>query len=189
MNRTLVAGASLALLALPAGATAKPSDTDRTNAAQECRAERGSSAATREAFSLKYGTNKNRKNAFGKCVSRASVDEEQENEAAKTNASKECKAERSADALAFAMKYGTNKNGKNAFGKCVSGKAKEKKAKADEEDAEKAEKRKNAAKLCAAERTQTGREAFAIKYGTNKKKSNAFGKCVSRTAKAQNDAA
>ena len=104
MNRTLVAGASLALLALPAGATAKPSDTDRTNAAQECRAERGSSAATREAFSLKYGTKRNRKNAFGKCVSRASVDEEQENEAAKTNASKQCKAERAADALAFAMK-------------------------------------------------------------------------------------
>lgn len=188
MNRTLVAGASLALLALPAGATAKPSDTDRTNAAQECGAERGTSAATQEAFRVKYGTNKNKKNAFGKCVSRASKDEEQENESAKTNASKECKTERDADAAAFAAKYATNKNKKNAFGKCVSAKAGEKKAKADDEDAEEAEKRKNAAKLCAAERAQSGSEAFAMKYATNKKKSNAFGKCVSRTAKAQNEA-
>ena len=126
MNRTLVAGASLALLALPAGATAKPSDSDRTNAAQECRDERGSSAATREAFSMKYGTNKNGKNAFGKCVSRASVDEEQENESAKTNASKACKAERAADPKAFVAKYATNAKRTNAFGKCVSAKAKAK---------------------------------------------------------------
>jgi len=187
MNRTLIAGASLALLAFPAVATAKPSNTDRTNAAQECRAERGGTSATREAFAVKYGTNKNRRNAFGKCVSRTAVDEERENEAAKSNAAKDCKSERDANALAFASKYGTNKNGKNAFGKCVSAKAKEKKVKADEEDAKKAEKRKNAAKLCAAERTQSGREAFAVKYATNKKKSNAFGKCVSQTAKAQND--
>lgn len=186
-NRTLVAGASLALLALPAGATAKPSETDRMNAAQECRAERGSTAATREAFAVKFGTNENRKNAFGKCVSRTSVEEEQENESAKTNAAKECKTERAADPVAFSAKYGTNKNAKNAFGKCVSGKAKAKKAKADKEDAEDSEKRRNAAKQCAAERTKSGSAAFTMKYATNKNKSNAFGKCVSQTAKAQND--
>ncbi len=39
----------------------------RGNAAQECRAER---AAGEAAFEEKYGTNRNDRNAFGKCVSR-----------------------------------------------------------------------------------------------------------------------
>jgi hypothetical protein len=38
----------------------------KTNAAQECDAER---SADRKAFVEKYGTNHNKKNAFGKCVS------------------------------------------------------------------------------------------------------------------------
>ena len=41
----------------------------RTNAAKECDAERGETQATRKAFEDKYGTNGNKKNAFGKCVS------------------------------------------------------------------------------------------------------------------------
>ena len=72
MNRSIATGAAVAaaaLLAMPAGAVAKPSQGDRVNAAQECRAERGDSDATREAFKDKYGTNKNNRNAFGKCVS------------------------------------------------------------------------------------------------------------------------
>jgi hypothetical protein len=43
----------------------------------------------------------------------------------------------------------------------------------------------SAAKACKAERA-TDPAAFKAKYGTNKRKSNAFGKCVSATAKAQN---
>ena len=183
IKRALLTGAALALLA-PAGANAQPTDTDRKNAAAECRAERGNTAATREAFRVKYGTNKNGKNAFGKCVSRRSADEEAERQSAATNAAKQCKDERSADPQAFAQKYGTNKNGKNAFGKCVSSKAKEKKEQADAQDAEVAEERQSAAKRCAAERKASGREAFAEKYGTNANKSNAFGRCVSQKAKA-----
>ena len=128
MKRLLIAGAALALLA-PATAAAKPTKTDKTNAAKECKTERGSTAATREAFRVKYGT---------------------------------------------------NKNGKNAFGKCVSKTAKANKQKSDEADAAKIKARKSAAKDCAAERTSLGREAFAVKYGTNKNKRNAFGKCVSK---------
>ena len=41
------------------------------------------------------------------------------------NAAKECDSERTADATAFAEKYGTNENNRNAFGKCVSSKASE----------------------------------------------------------------
>ena len=42
---------------------------ERTNAAEECDAERGETQETRKAFEEKYGTNGNKKNAFGKCVS------------------------------------------------------------------------------------------------------------------------
>ncbi len=183
MKQALIACAAGALLVTP-GATAKPNKTDRTNAAQECRAERGSTDATREAFRAKYGTNKNGRNAFGKCVSSTSKEEETEREAAAKNAAKECKAERAVDPVAFGERYGTNKNGKNAFGKCVSSKARKLKADKDQEDAEEADERQSAAKQCDAERTATGEDAFAAKYGTNANKRNAFGKCVSQTAKA-----
>ena len=43
---------------------------------------------------------------------------------------------------------------------------------------------KNASKKCKAERA-LGLEAFKNKYGTNANKANAFGKCVSKLAKAQ----
>jgi hypothetical protein len=187
MKRVIATGAALALLAVPTGAVAKPTKTDRTNAAKECRVERGSTPATREAFAAKYGTNANKKNAFGKCVSQRAKDEEQEGVVAHKNASKECKAEAEAiGAEAFAAKYGTGKV-KNAHGKCVSSKAKEHEAEADAADLEAIEERKNAAKTCAAERKEIGKDAFAEKYGTNKTKRNAFGKCVSATVKAQKD--
>jgi hypothetical protein len=184
VNRLLISVMALALLA-PATAAAKPSSTDKTNAARECRSERGTSAATREAFRVKYGTNKHGKNAFGKCVSRRSKSEEAQRKNAAKNAAKECKAERAADPAAFAAKYGTGKKKKNAYGKCVSSKAKAKKDEADAADAKKIKARKSAAKECAAERKASGREAFAAKYGTNRKKRNAFGKCVSKAAKSK----
>jgi membrane protein involved in colicin uptake len=97
------------------------------NAAQECKAER---AADADAFKETYGTNKNGKNAFGKCVSgkasekKAAMDAADAQEVAEAkNAAKECAAERAADEAAFKTTYGTNKNGRNAFGKCVSRKA------------------------------------------------------------------
>ena len=102
------------------------------------------------------------------------------------NAAKACKAERGttdATIAAFKAKYGTNANKANAFGKCVSGKVK--KAEAQAEAAEQAE--ENAAKKCKAERgtTDASIAAFKAKYGTNANKANAFGKCVSKLAKAQ----
>jgi hypothetical protein len=178
----------LALLAVPASATAKPTHADRVNAAQECRAERGDTAATREAFRVKYGTNANGRNAFGKCVSARARDEEHEGDTAHVNASKQCKAEAAElGKEAFEAKYGTGKNMRNAHGKCVSGKAKALEAQADAADEEQIEARQSAAKTCAAERADIGRDAFAEKYGANKNKRNAFGKCVSKTVKAQRD--
>ena len=184
MSKSIATGVALAaaaLLAVPSGAIAKPNHGDRVNAAQECRAERGGTDATREAFRVKYGTNANKRNAFGKCVSTRARDEEQEGEVARTNASKECKAEaEELGAEAFAAKYGTGKKGANAHGKCVSQKAKSKTAKTVDDEV-KAD--VNAAKACKTER-KADPSAFAAKYGTSKNKRNAFGKCVSKQATA-----
>jgi peptidoglycan/xylan/chitin deacetylase (PgdA/CDA1 family) len=97
------------------------------NAAQECRAER---EADPVAFRDKYGTNPNKRNAFGRCVSKKVHEEMAEEAEEAKNAAQECRAERQADPAAFAEKYGTNPNKRNAFGKCVSSKAQE----ADEEE-------------------------------------------------------
>ena len=63
------------------------------------------------------------------------------------------------------------------------GAAKKRKAAEDRQDKIEAAKQQNAAKKCAAER-EAGPEAFALKYGTNKDNKNAFGKCVSKTARS-----
>jgi hypothetical protein len=173
MNKIIVAIALLGLLMLPSGAIAKPTGAQKRAAIAQCKDERGKTRATREAFRAKY-------RGFSSCVRQNAAEEEAENEAAQKNAAKECKAERSEDPAAFRETYGTNENGKNAFGKCVSGKASAKKAEMDAEDEQQTAEFKNAAKECAAERREMGREAFAEEYGTNDNKRNAFGKCVSR---------
>jgi hypothetical protein len=173
MNKILAVMGLAAALVVPAGAVAKPDDTEKRAAKAQCKDERGKTRATREAFRAKY-------RGFSSCVRQNAAEEEAENEAAQKNAAKECKAERSEDPAAFRETYGTNENGKNAFGKCVSGKASAKKAEMDAEDEQQTAEFKNAAKECAAERREMGREAFAEEYGTNDNKRNAFGKCVSR---------
>lgn len=107
---------------------------------------------------------------------------------ATTNAAKACKAEEAANAAAFTAKYAPSTNGKSnngkAMGACVSATAKA--ATAGQQSAE-----LNAAKKCKAERADAafagnhGGKTFAQHYGTNKNLKNAFGKCVSKYAKAQ----
>jgi uncharacterized protein YktA (UPF0223 family) len=159
---------ALALFALPAGtAAAKTSKADKREAQKECRALRGDDAATREAFKAQF------KN-FGQCVKAKAAEAKAERKAAKRNASRDCRDERTADAAAFSEKY-------RNFGKCVSEKAKAKRAEQDEDDADEAEAQTNAAHTCATER-EADRKAFEDKYGTNHNKRNAFGKCVSQKA-------
>jgi len=96
--------------------------TETKNAAKACKAERGTTPATKAAFDTEYGTNANKKNAFGKCVSSKATEEVTETQQATLNAAKACKAERGttpATKAAFDTEYGTNANKKNAFGKCV----------------------------------------------------------------------
>jgi hypothetical protein len=172
-----VAGA----LAAPAAAFAGDASTDAVSPAKSCKTQRAEMGVG--AFKALYGTNKNKKNAFGKCVSKQEKVQENALEEAKDNAPATCRAEREADPAAFAEKYGTNKGNKNAFGRCVSQTAK---AEAKEEIAEHDEAVVSAAKACKDER-KADPAAFAEKYGTNKNKKNAFGKCVSQTAKAHED--
>lgn len=179
MKRLLIITATLAAFAAPLTgvASAKTSKADKREAKKECRALRGDTAATREAFRLQF-------KSFGACVNAKAKEAKAERKAAKTNAARACREERSADPAAFKETYGTNGNKANAFGKCVSQKAKAKRAEQDEADAEAAEAQTNAAKTCDAERSADP-AAFQEKYGTNHNKKNAFGKCVSQTAKAK----
>lgn len=145
MKKRLLVVVALLCLAVPTALAAPPAGKQPdagTQAAPEsaaekaCRTERGTTAASIAAFNQKYGTNKNKKNAFGKCVSSKSKGEDEDEDEAdedenkdKTNASKKCKAERgttAASIAAFNEKYGTNRNKKNAFGKCVSKLSKQK---------------------------------------------------------------
>ena len=131
---SLVLAASAAFAAPPAGKDKDPQSAAEAKAEKACKAERGTTAASIAAFNEKYGTNKNKKNGLGKCVSSKSKDEDDDEadddkNKSETNASKKCKAERgttAASMAAFNEKYGTNKNKKNAFGKCVSMNAKQK---------------------------------------------------------------
>jgi len=101
--------------AQPAAATAKQ------NAAQACKAERDADPAL---FAGTYGTNGNKRNALGKCVSSKAREATEEKTEDRVDAAVTCKAERDANPAAFTDKYGTSKNKKNAFGKCVSTTAK-----------------------------------------------------------------
>lgn len=183
MKKITVAFGLVAVLAMPAGAVAKPTpdQADKRAAKAECNTLRGSSKATRQAFRTVF-------RSFSACVRKTAVEEAVEERKARSNAAHECKAERETMGReAFAEEYGTNPNGRNAFGKCVSEKARENEAEMDEQDAEDALTFKNAAKECAAKRESMGVEAFRDEYGTNENKRNAFGKCVSEKVQESED--
>jgi hypothetical protein len=174
--RKLILGAALAALAVPAVSFAQASTTTSTTPSAESQCSQQRTAIGKTAFGDLYGTNANKSNAFGKCVSaRAKA-----NSQAKSDATNACRTEQTADATAFKAKYGTGKSGNNAYGKCVSANAKTQSAATQKATI-------SAAKSCKAERTSDP-AAFKAKYGTNANKSNAYGKCVSAKAKAQQDA-
>ena len=140
MKKWFIAAVALVIAGIPAAYAASPNQdkpkaaqaqTAEDTAAKQCKAERERIGV--QAFKTKYGTNKNKANAFGKCVSGKSKDkakdekDDDKDEAGKDDgaAAKACRAERASIGVqAFAKKYGTNHNLRNAFGKCVSGKSK-----------------------------------------------------------------
>jgi hypothetical protein len=168
MRRTIF----LTLLALVAASAGIASGGSQTSAQVQCTKLRASMGAS--AFAQAYPS-------FGACVSKlAPVD--QGNTA---SAQSSCQAQQADTNFAashggktFDQFYGTGAKDKNAFGRCVS--ASVQASAAAEEQAT-----PNPARTCRAARTAMGTAAFNQLYGTNANKSNAFGKCVSKTARAQ----
>jgi hypothetical protein len=177
--KALVAALAIAAI-LPVAAQAdEASPSDKANGARSCQALKTTLGAA--TFASTYGTNADKSNAFGKCVSRWTQTEHQNRHAAAAA----CKAEQ-ADAnfaashggKSFDQFYGTGKKGANAMSRCLASK------RAAESAADK-QAVANAARSCKAERKSMGVEPFKAKYGTGADKSNAFGKCVSKLAAAK----
>jgi hypothetical protein len=180
-GRFLIA-ALLAALVVPAISLAEgPTGQDRENAARTCKALRASLGDA--IFKQTYGTvQSNRRNAFGRCVSQWARSEKLNRQAAQTA----CEAEKADPNFAathggktFDQFYGNGPNGTNALKRCISLKTRAATAEARSDTL-------NAAKQCKAERALDA-PAFRAKYGKNANDRNAFGKCVSALAKAQND--
>jgi hypothetical protein len=186
MKTFLIAVLGAAVLVLPAGAVAKPDHADKRAAIKQCKAERGKTKATRKAFKAKY-------HGFSRCVRQNAAEEHAEKKAALKNAAKQCKAERADPNFAAAHDGKSFDEVYRNFGKCVSTKAREQKQAEDQDDAQEVQAFKNAAKECAAERSDPGFPAahdgksFDDFYGSNHNKRNAFGKCVSSKAPTYSD--
>jgi hypothetical protein len=170
-----------ALAVAPAGAIAAQGNGQaHQDAVKTCKELR--KAAGKKGFADMFGGKK----GLGHCIKQETkenaAEQQTAEETAAKNAAKECKAERDADPAAFTETYGTGK-GKNAYGKCVSQKAKADEQEQEQQDAAEDDAQVNAAQECKTER-KADPDAFAAQYGTNGNKRNAFGKCVSQKAKA-----
>ena len=162
----LVVAAALAPVAALAGTS--PSTTRAHQDCTKLRAAMGQSA-----FNEAYAT-------FGACVSAYAPVENQ----VQASAQDTCTAQQSDPTFAathngktFVQYYGTG-SGANAFGRCVSIVAS---ANAKGEQGG----RLNPAQTCRSIRSQLGKALFNKTYGKNANDQNAFGKCVSATAKSQ----
>jgi hypothetical protein len=169
----LIVTFAVVILAAPAAfANQTASGLTKTNAARDCAALKAKMDAT--AFRAAYAT-------LGACVSSFAAVEQQNS----TSADQSCRTEMgdvtfslSHNGETFDEFYGTGKKQANAFGNCVSLKAKNSSTAAQQAI-------QNPARACRAARTAMGAGPFALFYGTNANHSNAFGKCVSKLARAQ----
>jgi hypothetical protein len=111
---TYAAGSSSAAMTACVDKRDGAAATELKNAAKACKAER---AADPAAFATKYGTNRNGRNAYGKCVSAKAREAANQQTQARVNAAKTCKKLKAEQKAQFEQRYGTSRN---AFGKCVS---------------------------------------------------------------------
>jgi hypothetical protein len=111
MRRALAICALIGAIIVPSALAADPTPGDFKNAAKDCKAVR--SAMGVEAFNTRYGTTANKRNAFGKCVSKtASNKAEAREDAAEAKTTTTCKKQKADDSAKFAEQY------KN-LGQCV----------------------------------------------------------------------
>jgi hypothetical protein len=135
-------------------------------------------------FSQYYGSGKNSKNAFGNCVSSTNKADSQAEQSGRLNPARTCRGLRTTlGTPLFDKTYGKNANDKNAFGKCVASTAKSQ-----------VQNETTASTSCKSQQDDStfasshAGKTFAQYYGTNSDQSNAYGKCVSSTAKTKSDA-
>lgn len=181
-TRIAVGAATLAVAAVPTTALAS-NTSDHSDAQKQCRAELKAMGKT--TFDKSFGTDRNDKNAFGNCVSHRQKQDTADVSKATKNAAQTCKTQENDPNFAaqhsgktFAQFYGTGKNGHDAFARCVSTIARANRQ-AEQQG------RLNPARTCRALRTQLTSSVFDQTYGKNASDRNAFGKCVSQTAKTQ----
>jgi hypothetical protein len=173
MKRTLIVTFAVVILAAPAAlANQSAAGLTKANAARDCAALKAKMGAT--AFATAYA-------ALGACVSSFTAVEQQNS----ASAEQLCRTEMgdatfslSHNGKTFDQFYGTGKKQANAFGNCVSLKAKNSSTAAQQAI-------QNPSRTCRTARTAMGAGPFALLYGTNANHSNAFGKCVSKVARAQ----
>lgn len=111
MKRIMLVAALVAAIVAPTALAADPTPADYKNAAKYCKAVREARGV--EEFASLYGTNTNKKNAFGKCVSKtANAKAEKREDVAEAQAVADCKKQKAEDAAKFAENY------KN-LGQCV----------------------------------------------------------------------
>ena len=90
MKPMLLVTALVGAILVPAALAADPTPADCKNAAKYCKAARESKGV--DAFGALYGTNTNKKNAYGKCVSKtAGAKAETREDAAEATAAADCK--------------------------------------------------------------------------------------------------
>lgn len=135
-------------------------------------------------FAQFYGKGKTGKDAYGKCVSTVAKANSRSEQRGRMNPARTCRALRTQlRATVFAKTYGKNANDRNAMGKCVSVTAKTQ-----------AKNEASASATCRAEQSDAAfatthdGKTFDQTYGTNADLSDAFGMCVSNTAKTASTA-
>jgi len=135
-------------------------------------------------FDQYYGTNADDSNALGNCVSRIANANSRVEQGGRVNPARTCGSIRSQLGKSlFSQTYGRNANDMNAFGKCVSATAQSQVQ--DEVSASSSCRSQQADATFAANH---GGQTFEQYYGTNADGTNAFGHCVSSTARAASHA-
>jgi hypothetical protein len=135
-------------------------------------------------FAQFYGTGKSGKNAFSSCVSIVAKANSKAEQQGRLNPARTCRTVRTqlSNPL-FNRTYGKNRNDRNAFGKCIAATAR---AQARNEA--------SASAMCRSEQSDSNfasthnGQTFDQTFGTNADLSNAFGMCVSSTARVASTA-
>jgi hypothetical protein len=168
-------------------------NSNGTSAQATCKAQQSdptfSTTHNGQTFAQYYGTGPAGHNAFGNCVAGVAGANSHSEQNGRVNPAATCRSIRTQlGAALFNKTYGTNAGDQNAFGKCVSATAK------SQNHNEVAAASSSAASSCKSQQSDAtfavnhGGKTFEQYYGTNADGSNAFGRCVSTTAKAASHA-